>query len=69
MFEGVLKKLAMLATVVLLVTAFSLAQPERQITKDSADEYHVKWSTDGKKIAFASQREGKNNDIWVKDVN
>ncbi|HUU38466.1 MAG TPA: hypothetical protein VMW46_09745 [Candidatus Desulfaltia sp.] len=40
----------------------------KQITKDPAHDYHVKWSPDGKKIAFASNRSG-DQDIWVKDAN
>jgi len=38
-----------------------------QITTDKAQDYHVKWSPDGKTLAFTSTRAG-NLDIWVKDA-
>jgi Tol biopolymer transport system component len=31
----------------------------RQITTDPAPDYHVKWSPDGKMLAFASWRSGE----------
>jgi hypothetical protein len=39
----------------------------KQVTKNPAHDYHVKWSPDGKMLAFASNRSG-NQDIWIKDV-
>jgi len=36
----------------------------RQITKDSAHDYHVKWSPDGRTLAFASERSGEAK-IWL----
>ncbi|MFC2168248.1 methyltransferase domain-containing protein [Acidobacteriota bacterium] len=36
----------------------------KQITFDSALDYHVKWSPDGKMLAFTSQRDGE-PEIWI----
>jgi|GEM_PF-1399789 len=56
---------------VLIIAACLVSQrageSSRQITKDPANDYHVKWSPDGKRIAFSSNRAG-NTDVWVKDV-
>jgi TolB protein len=75
----VLKKTAALflssGMAVLLMTAgtgASLSSPAadlpdqiaKQITKDPAHDYHVKWSPDGKRLAFASLRSGEPK-IWL----
>ena len=36
----------------------------RQITTDPAPDYHVRWSPDGKMLAFASWRSGEPK-IWL----
>jgi TolB protein len=36
----------------------------KQITRDPAHDYHVKWSPDGKRLAFASLRSGEPK-IWL----
>ncbi len=48
------------------VAAASLTpgQNLRQITADPAPDYHVKWSPDGKMLAFTSQRSGEPK-IWL----
>jgi Tol biopolymer transport system component len=38
-----------------------------QVTKDPAHDYHVKWSPDGKMLAFASLRSGEPK-IWLVPV-
>jgi len=38
-----------------------------QITSDTAPDIHVKLSPDGTKIAFMSERSGK-QDIWIKSI-
>ena len=47
---------------------FSAALPPdqniRQVTTDPAPDYHVKWSPDGKTLAFTSQRSGEPK-IWM----
>jgi len=55
------------ATLFSSAAALSPDQEISQITKNPANDYHVKWSPDGKRIAFSSDRTG-NTDIWVKDV-
>lgn len=35
-----------------------------QITNDTIEKYHIKWSPDGKHIAFMSERDGARN-IWM----
>ena len=44
--------------------AISPDQLTRQITKNPANDYHVKWSPDGKMLAFASLRSGEPK-IWL----
>jgi WD40 repeat protein len=40
------------------------SQNLKQITTDKAHDYHVKWSPDGKTLAFTSQRDGE-PEIWL----
>lgn len=40
----------------------------KQLTFHESRDDHASWSPDGKQIAFASKRAGRNNDIWIKDV-
>ena len=47
-----------------LTFSFSQSPDLRQITKDPAHDYHVKWSPDGKVLAFTSQRSGEPK-IWL----
>ena len=46
------------------ISAPFLKQNLIQITKDPAHDYHVKWSPDGKTLAFTSQRSGEPK-IWL----
>jgi Tol biopolymer transport system component len=50
--------------VFLFSAALSPDQNIRQVTTDPAPDYHVKWSPDGKTLAFTSQRSGEPK-IWL----
>ncbi|CAN5596058.1 amidohydrolase family protein [soil metagenome] len=39
-----------------------------QITKDIAMDIDPEWSHDGKKLAFVSDRNGTNMNIWIRDI-
>lgn len=43
------------------------AKPPRQITRDVRDDFSPRWSSDGRYIAFISNR-GRQFDVWVADV-
>jgi dipeptidyl aminopeptidase/acylaminoacyl peptidase len=58
-----MKGLTVLMIVVGLVSQ-GAGEAGRQITKDPANDYHVKWSADGRTLAFASQRSGESK-IWL----
>jgi Tol biopolymer transport system component len=52
------------ATLISSASALPTDQLIRQITKNPANDYHVKWSPDGKMLAFASLRSGEPK-IWL----
>jgi TolB protein len=47
-----------------MLSVVALAAQPIQITNDSADDYHAKWSPDGSRILFTSRRGGKVG-LWM----
>jgi len=59
------KNTKLLLLLFLLGPAICLALSSlKQITTDKAHDYHIKWSPDGKTLAFTSQRDGEPG-IWL----
>jgi Tol biopolymer transport system component len=67
MFKRLFTSLFLSESAVLSIAALSPGQLIKQVTRNPAQDYHIKWSPDGKRIAFSSNQAG-NTDVWVKDV-